>query len=212
MPRDDLTSRTFGRLTVECFLGYPSPGKAQWRCRCICGSAGIVVFGYNLKNGNTSSCGCFKIQRTKENNSTHGRSRTNLYHQYSGMLSRCLSVTNFRYPLYGARGITVCERWLGPDGFLHFVDDMGPRPSLKHSIEREDNDGPYSSKNCRWATQKEQMRNRRGNVFVEVRGSRMLLLDYCESMGVPFNRIRARLHAGWNVEHALTAPFYARRA
>jgi hypothetical protein len=76
------------------------------------------------------------------------------------MKARCLNPRNHAYADYGGRGITVCDRWLGSDGFLNFLEDMGePGPGL--SIDRIDNDGSYESGNCRWATPAEQQRNRR---------------------------------------------------
>lgn len=207
MPRDDLTGRLFGRLTVERFAGYPpnKPSAAQWWCTCECGARGFKVFGFNLKNGNTNSCGCFKIERTSEANSTHRQSGTNAYGQYSAMLARCLSPTNKRFRLYGARGIIVDLEWLGPNGFERFLSDMGPRPSLKHSVERDDNDGPYSPGNCRWATQSEQSNNRRGNVVVEYEGRKQTLTQLCRRLRIPYGRTWWRLRQGQSLLEAIGA-------
>ena len=203
-PRDDLVGRTFGRLRVKNFYGYPdsSPSKAQWGCVCDCGNE-CLVYGYNLKNGNTNSCGCFKIDRTKAVNSTHRMTKTSSYATYSGMLARCYNKGSKGYSSYGGRGIYVCDRWLGDGGFENFLSDMGLKPSPKHSLDRKDNDGPYSPQNCRWATQTEQCRNRRDNVIVDFRGESILLRELCEKYNVPYNRVRWRLAEGWPIERAI---------
>lgn len=85
------------------------------------------------------------------------------------MRDRCLNPKNRSYRWYGARGIRVCERWCGRDGFRHFLADMGPRPSALYSIERLDVNGDYEPSNVRWATALVQAHNkqRSGAAIVE---------------------------------------------
>lgn len=95
-------------------------------------------------------------RRVGENRKQHP-----LYKTYAGMKRRCYNQNEKAFGHYGGRGIKICDRWLGLDGFNHFVADMGSKPSQKHSIDRIDNDGNYEPSNCRWATPKEQRQNQR---------------------------------------------------
>lgn len=93
--------------------------------------------------------------------------KDNLYKRYGehyrtlyNIKSRCLNPKANAYYRYGGRGITICDRWLGKDGLKNFSEDMGERPSPKHSVDRINNNGNYEPGNCRWATVKEQGANR----------------------------------------------------
>lgn len=116
------------------------------------------------------------------------------------MITRC---SNPRHPEYGGRGITVCERW--STSYEAFLEDMGPRPSTDHSLDRIDVNGNYEPSNCRWATRSEQARNTRTSVYVEHAGLRLTLPDWAERLGVPTARLRNRLDAGWPLDRVLTA-------
>lgn len=125
-----------------------------------------------------------------------------LYATWADMRKRCLSPTNRNWPYYGGRGITICKRW---DSFQNFVADMGERPPGT-TLDREDNDGPYSPENCRWATHKEQGRNKRWTVRVEMDGSLVRLADLAERYNIRFNVLRKRVQLGWSIEEALARP------
>ena len=100
---------------------------------------------------------------TKSRNilSMHGKRNTSEYETWYAMRRRCNNKNNMDYRHYGGRGIKVCERWNGSHNFLAFFEDMGLKPSSKHTIDRIDNDGDYTPENCRWSTQEQQTKNQR---------------------------------------------------
>ena len=130
---------------------------------------------------------------------------------YNAMKTRCLNPNFSRYPDYGGRGIKICSRWLKGDGEKSgvqcFIDDVGHRPSKAHSLNRKDNDGPYSPENCEWATIKEQNRNSRNNRIVSIKGEKMILIEAVEKFSsVRYATVVQRLYRGWNEEDAILRP------
>lgn len=120
------------------------------------------------------------------------------------MINRCHNPHHVKYPRYGARGIVVCERWRS--SFLAFVLDMGERPA-GHTIERIDVNGSYEPGNCRWATAKEQARNKTDNNVLTLNGETKCIAEWADCTGIPSHTIRARIGVyGWSIERALTEP------
>jgi hypothetical protein len=121
------------------------------------------------------------------------------------MRARCLNPNCEKYANYGGRGIKVCERWMR--SFEAFYEDMGPRPSPKHSIDRIDNDGDYEPGNCRWATDDVQRWNKRSSrPLLEYDGRRMTVYEWAEVTGIHFGTIVTRVNRGWSMRDALTIP------
>ena len=116
------------------------------------------------------------------------------------MRNRCNNPNFRQWDAYGGRGIGICPEWAS---FERFASDMGPKPSPLHSLDRIDNDLGYSPNNCRWATKKEQQRNRRNAVFVDVQGVRTRLLDIVEKTGIKPETIAGRANAGMSMADIL---------
>lgn len=203
----DLAGKIFGRITVISFAGMrQSDHYALWNCLCECGNT-VVITGRNLRSGKTQSCGCLHRETFRKMVTKHGMKRSPEYNIYHKMLWRCTGRRPRDHKYYSSRGIVVCDRWRGPDGFANFYSDMGPRPTPDHSIDRIDNDGPYSPENCRWATREEQARNQRTNRIITLHGETHCLAEWSEITGLHPNIIQHRIdYFKWDVEKALTTP------
>lgn len=202
----------FGRLTV-IGDGEPYIDKHGWkhgasRVLCECGTEKSVRNG-KLQNGSTVSCGCLRLQKSVERIQllkTHGRTKTSEHRAWTQIKSRCSNNKDEqKYANYGGRGIQVCERWM--NSFEAFLEDMGPRPSAKHSIDRfPNNDGNYEPGNCRWATSVEQCNNKRNNVLFTFYGKTMTLTQWSEISQVDRSTVEKRLKSGWSEKKAFWTP------
>ena len=164
-------------------------GCLAWECRCDCGTV-IVVPGAEMRAGRYRSCGCMRKGGPAD------RSKHDLWNIYNGMINRCSNPKDKDFHRYGARGIEVCQRWV--KDFFVFVNDVGKRPSPMHSIDRIDNDGPYSPGNTRWATPCMQSRNKRNNY---VNGTTSV--ELAKATGVKPGTFRARMAKGWGIKRSL---------
>lgn len=116
------------------------------------------------------------------------------------MRRRILNPRHHAYPEYGGRGIALQESWLE---FANFLADMGPRPEGT-TLDRIDNDGPYTAENCRWATQSQQLLNRRNTVMLTHAGVTRPLREWADLVGVPYQRLWSRVFRfGWSTDRAL---------
>lgn len=208
----DLTEQRFGRLVAQKRVASNDHGQAQWLCVCDCGNTCVALASLlRKKQGGTKSCGCYRQERGVEHGSQiqlrHGHARNGatsyLYRVWDAMKRRCHNPRHANYVDYGARGITVCARWR--ESFEAFAEDVGARPSPKHSLDRIENDRGYTPGNVRWATAREQNCNRRGNRLVTLEGETKCVTAWCAHLGISVNTVYGRLKRGVPIEDALRA-------
>lgn len=129
------------------------------------------------------------LRKPKRKNQRHGHSGSPTYNSWSDMLRRCTNPESKKWPRYGGRGITVCERWYL---FKNFYEDMGERPKGT-TLDRKNNDGGYTKSNCRWATPRQQGLNTSKTVFLKVKGKNVNLYEAAEIYGISYKALRQRL-------------------
>ena len=192
----DISGQRFGRFTA--ISHFRKGRRTMWWCVCDCGTEKAVERS-KLIGLKTQSCGCLRRETIAKIAWRHGaaerRTITSELQSYYAAKGRCYNANNASYADYGGRGITMCDAWLNdPAAFLR---DMGPRPA-GHSIERVDNNAPYSPTNCIWADAKQQNRNKRGV---------NPLIDTAEANGVSPRVLNDRVkRLGWSAYEAATIP------
>lgn len=204
----DFTGHKFGKLAVTQWA-FKKNDKWYWICECACGATASIPHCSLLAN-KTKSCGCRRVESAIEMgkaNATHGDVQSAEWLAWKNMKDRCYNSNNNSYGRYGERGIVVCDRWLGEEGYAHFLEDMGRRPSDKHSLDRIDYNGNYEPSNCRWATATQQQRNRSSNVRVTAFGKTQTCSEWAEETGLSLYLICRRINQQkWDPEKALTTP------
>lgn len=191
----DLTGQRFGRLIVvsESQNRIRKNGR-NWVCVCDCGKQ-TIVSAINLRRGKTNSCGCLNVEANTDHGHTSGGKITPEYRAWAHMKYRCYDEKCDQFNNYGGRGVIVCDRWL--NSFENFLEDMGLKPSLLHSLDRfPDTNGNYFPDNCRWGTSEQQANNRRNNRIVEYMGEALSLTQAAKRMGMWEQNLRRELKKG----------------
>lgn len=203
--RIEMVGKQFGRLTVIEFGGILSKNIAAWKCKCECGNEKIIR-GTDLRRGATVSCGCFGASQRglsvlKHGEATPYKTVTQEYRTWLAIKRRTGNPKNPDFPNYGGRGIRISEEWA--HSFPTFLADMGRAP-VGHSIDRINSNGDYEKSNCRWATTKQQMNNKRNNVALTYKGKTQNATQWGEELGIASNTIRLRHRKGLPIEEVLS--------
>jgi hypothetical protein len=204
----NLAEQHFEHLTVMYrFTGNSMGQGALWKCLCDCGNTRIAL-GKSLRAGRITACqdcaDVFKREKLRVAGMKHGLANTQEYKIWMGIIKRCHNQNNIAYNQYGGRGISIDPRWMTIEQFLA---DMGPRPSSLYSIERIDNDGPYSPDNCIWGTRVEQSRNTRRNHYITIDNVTKCLAEWCLETGIHYTTVLQRINrSGWDPIRALLTP------
>lgn len=186
----------YGRLTV-----IRDNGPRSVECKCDCGNVKIAVRKY-LRSGDTMSCGCLHREKIAALSKSHGGSSTRLYRIWKGMRTRATNRNRSQAKDYVLRGIAVCEEWSDFGVFREWAISSGYSDGL--TIDRIDNDGPYSPGNCRWSTYKEQSRNKRNtHVFTYNGIEYRTIKDLCSDLGLNYRRTWNRIRRGWSLEDSI---------
>lgn len=205
----------FGMLTVKHeVVGSYVPSNGTYRrnvvCLCDCGEIAEVEV-QRLKRGITKSCGCYGRAVVAERSRKHGHSaggkRTPEYAAWKDAKARCYIKSVNNYDNYGGRGIRMCQRWL--DSFDNFLEDMGQRPSISHSLDRIDVDGNYEPGNCRWADLRTQSNNKRNNLVFTYKGKKYTCAEAAAEFGFKPHTLAKRINSGWPINVAIETPLRA---
>ncbi len=203
MKSSNLSGKKFNRLTVIRRDGKYKSGNIRWLCQCECGNF-THASKHSLESGEVKSCGCYIAEKTGIRNFKHGGFGTRLYEIWRQMHRRCYGKNNKAYPLYGGRGIAICDEWKEYEHFEKWALSHGYSENL--TIDRIDVNGNYTPENCRWATVKEQANNRRNNRNISYKGEIHTISEWSERYGVNQQKLRDRLSRnGWDLEKALKA-------
>lgn len=198
----------YERLEITGVFGFSARGVPVWECTCDCG-AKMNMPHDRWRREVYKSCGCYQKEAVASLLRTHGLSHTRAYSIWRGVIARCENIEDANYQKYGGRGITVCDAWR--ESFENFVGDMGLPPSCKHSIDRIDNNGHYEPENCRWATARQQSRNRRSNRLLTFNGETKCIAEWSESTGLSRTCIEMRLNKKLPIEEVLSPAGRKRR-
>lgn len=199
----NITGERFARLVV---LGPVAKvrNEIKWLCQCDCGGSTVTTIS-SLRSGHTKSCGCVSRELSRQRRTTHSLSTSETYTTYQLMMQRCKQPKYKCFAAYGGRGISVCVEWKG--NFQAFYDHVSQLENFGvegMTLDRIDNDKNYEPDNVRWATIKDQQRNRRNNRLVTYRDKTQCLSAWAEELGIDRRTLTRRLNKGLSPEEAFT--------
>ncbi len=192
MVHKNIAGTRFGKLVAVEIDSANQKRLTKWLCVCDCGKTSSAYLS-NLVRGNTKSCGCSQMSQFIK----HSMYGTKIYRVWGAMVQRCCNSNNPHFDRYGGRGIGVSEAW---KEFAAFYADMGDANGM--TLERIDNDLGYSKDNCKWATRKEQARNRSNTVIFTAHGKAMTVDEWSGFLGISRECLRGRIRRGWKNEDA----------
>lgn len=199
----DYTGQRYGAITVLGF-SHKDKKKSFWKVLCECGNESVKQSGNLPKAVGCSYLCCVTQSYRNRLLGKHNMKDTRPYRIWNGMISRCHNPRRKDWPRYGGKGIYVCERWR--NSFEAFWEDMGPTYAENLSIDRTDNNGPYTKENCAWVTTKDNNRNRSNNVVT--RKER----EIADAHGISKATLGYRIRAGWPLDKAITvAPAHSNK-
>jgi hypothetical protein len=181
---EKIIGKKFNKLTVLKFHSYKK-SRPYFVFRCDCGNEKVLRLSH-VTSGDIKACGCLQGKQSV----THGMKKTRFYKIWQAIKTRCENPSWPGYSDYGGRGIKVCDRW---HKFENFRDDMHKSYKQNLTIERIDNNKGYSKENCRWASRKEQARNRRSNRIVSYQGRKMIFIELAELLGINYQSLYSKL-------------------
>lgn len=195
---ENLVGMKFNKLTV-IERDFSHKDRPYWKCQCDCGNT-VSVRADLLKNGNTKACGCMYRKHNQALQGNHSR----MYEIYNGMKKRCYNENCKSFKFYGGQGITVCDEWLGENGFIAFRDwSVKNGYSDNLSIDRINPNLSYSPTNCRWVQWGVQANNKRNNLMIEYAGKTQTLANWCRELNLNYSKVRQRIYNGKPFEQAI---------
>lgn len=188
--RKEMIGKKFNRLLVLKHSHTTKAWSQYYLCKCECGKI-TTVGKQKLFNGLTKSCGCYKKEDIVNRSKKHGQYKTKEYAAWVAMQTRCYNQKTHNFRNYGGRGITVYSQWIG--NFDQFLKDVGPSPTVEHSLDRINNNGNYEPGNVKWSTTKEQARNKSTNFFITINGETKIITEWCMLLKVSRRCLKYRL-------------------
>ena len=194
----NLIGEKFNKLTViERDATHKS--RPYWICKCVCGNT-VSVRADLLKSGNTKACGCLYNKHNQALQGNHSR----IYSIYHDIKKRCYNAKCKSYKFYGAKGITICDEWLGDNGFINFYNwSVKNGYSDKLSIDRIKSNMPYSPNNCRWAEWGIQANNKSNKLFVTYNCKTQTLANWCRELNLNYSKVRQRMYHNKTFEQSI---------